>query len=64
LDSDKIIGVTLGWNLKPTLMFDDRSILFGGADRILYPEYFKNCDWPCDPITGEKLKIVEPSKSR
>jgi hypothetical protein len=54
----KIIGVTLGWDGKPHLCFEDGSILWGNADRILYPEYFRHGEFPTDPITGEPLKIV------
>ena len=43
---DKPVGVTLSWSGKPTLVFVDGSILFGNADRILYPEYYPNNeDW-------------------
>jgi hypothetical protein len=54
----KIIGVTMGWDLKPHLAFEGGYILYGNADRILYPQYFKNGEFPCDPITGESLPIV------
>ena len=54
----KVIGVTLGWDLKPHLCFEGGFILWGDADRILYPQYFENGDFPTDPITKEKLPIV------
>jgi hypothetical protein len=55
----EIIGVTLGWDGKPHLCFTGGKILFGDADRILYPKYFENGDWPTDPITKEKLPIAK-----
>lgn len=55
----KIIGVALGWDGKPHLCFEDGKILFGNADKILYPQYFKKGDFPTDPKTNEKLPIVK-----
>lgn len=62
-DKDKIIGVTLGYDLKPQLYFEDGTILVNQeADKLLYPEYYPdNCDWPIDPLTGEKLEISDES---
>jgi hypothetical protein len=54
----QIIGVTLGWDLKPHLCFKGGKILWGNADRILYPEYFIEGEFPVDPVTKEKLIIV------
>lgn len=54
----KIRGVTLGWDGRPHLCFDNGNILFGDADKRLFPEYFKNGEWPTDPETGEKLPIT------
>jgi hypothetical protein len=54
----KPIGVTMGWDLKPHLAFEGGYILYGNADRILYPQYFKDGDWPIDPETEKKLEIV------
>lgn len=53
----KITGVTWGYDMKPHLCFDNKYILFGNADRVLYKEYFAEGDWPIDPITKEKLPI-------
>lgn len=55
----KVIGVTLGWDGQPHLCFTGGKILWGNADRILYPTYFENGDWPTDPVTKEKLPIAE-----
>ena len=55
----KIIGATLGWDMKPHLCFEDGSYLFGNGERIIYKEYFQNGDFPTDPITKEKLPIVD-----
>jgi len=38
----KPIGITLGWDLKPHLLFDNGNILWGDSDRILFPEYFND----------------------
>jgi len=53
----KITGVTMGFDLKPTLQFDGKYVLPRKAERTLYGEYYKNGQWPTDPNTGEKLKI-------
>ena len=63
-----ITGVTLGWPTKPgelpvTLCFDG-DVLFGKADRIMYPQYFKDGEWPTDPVTKEKLPIHETKQRR
>jgi hypothetical protein len=53
---NKIIGVTLGMDGKPTLAFDDGTVSFPGAERRFYPEYFPgDCEWPRDPYTGNNL---------
>ena len=57
---EKPIGVTLGWDAKVHLCFKGGYILYGDADKILYPQYWqKDSDWPHDPITGNKLKIKQ-----
>ena len=59
--SNKIIGVTLGYGLKPQLCFEDNTIYYlSKIDYILHKEYFPEGEgtWPIDPETGEKLKIV------
>ncbi len=56
----KIVGATLGWDKRIHLVFDDGKILWGDADRILFPEYFRNNnDWPVDPVTGKKIEIYD-----
>jgi hypothetical protein len=55
-----IIGVTLGWDLKPHLCFKGNTYLPSEAERIFYSQYFQHGDYPTDPITGEELPIVEP----
>lgn len=55
----KIIGVTIGWSGKPQLCFANGKVFFNAdLDKIFYPEYFINSEWPIDPLTGEKLKII------
>jgi hypothetical protein len=62
-NADKPVGATLNWSGKPTLAFSDGSILFGNADRILYPEYYPNGEeWAINPETGEKMPIFEVRK--
>lgn len=58
MEKEKPVAVTLGWNLKPTLLFEDGKVLFGRADKILYPEYFQHGDWPTYPGTDEKLPVA------
>jgi hypothetical protein len=56
---DKPIGATMSWSGTPCLCFEGGYILFGNAERILYPEYFTNGDWPTNPDTGENLPIYK-----
>lgn len=49
------VGVEMGWDMMPHLCFADGRILFGDADKYLYPEYWKDGAWPTDPVTHEKL---------
>ena len=37
---NKLIGVTLGWDGNPHLMFEGERILWGDADKKLFPQYF------------------------
>ena len=60
IDSNKIIGVCLGWDLKPHLCFEDRTYLPTKAERILYLEYFiEGQEWPINPETKEKLPVAK-----
>jgi hypothetical protein len=60
----RVIGVTIGFDLRPHLAFSDGTILWGDADKIFYPEYWpedvthNKFAWPIDPETGEKLQRV------
>ncbi|HZG16938.1 MAG TPA: hypothetical protein VE710_18260 [Candidatus Bathyarchaeia archaeon] len=58
-DKFEIIGVTIGFDLKPRLCFAGGKILYGNADQILYPQYFQDGEWPTDPVTKEKLPIAK-----
>ena len=56
----KIKGVTIGYDGEPHLCFENGQILWGNADRILFPEYFpNNSKWPIDPETKKKLPIYK-----
>jgi len=57
----KIIGVMIGWGLKPQLCFEDGKIYASAKyDKLFHPEYFpQNCTWPRDPETHDKLPIVK-----
>jgi hypothetical protein len=57
-EKHRIVGIVLGWDMKPHIGFDDGTYLPTDAERILYPAYFTKGDWPHDPVTGEKLKIA------
>jgi hypothetical protein len=57
--SHVINGVCLGWDAKPHISFEDGTYLPSDVERIIYPQYFENGDWPTDPITKEKLPIAE-----
>ena len=58
-DANKIIGVCLGWDGYPHICFADGTYLPTKAERILYPEYFTEGDWPTNPVSNEKLPIAE-----
>lgn len=59
-----IVGVTLGFDLRPHLAFSDGTILYGNTDKIFYPEYWPEnwkddkMAWPIDPKTGDRLPIA------
>jgi hypothetical protein len=55
----EIIGVTMGFDGKPHLCFTGGYILWGNADKVLYPQYFQDGEYPTDPITREKLPIAD-----
>jgi hypothetical protein len=56
-----IVGVGLGWSLRPQLAFSDGTVYFKASlDFIFHSEYFPGgpgC-WPRDPTTGKKLEAV------
>lgn len=58
LDGYKIIGVTLGWDAKPHICHEDGSYFPTSYERLKYHDYFTDGDWPCDPVTKEKLPIA------
>lgn len=56
--------VTLGWDLKPTVLTIDGYVYPRRAEMIFHKEFYPTGspgEWPCDPKTGEKLPI-EPIK--
>jgi len=67
MSNNRIVGVTLGWDGKPTIVseIDGREglILPREAEGIIHKEYYENDhanDWPCNPVTGEQLPIWDP----
>ncbi len=59
-DDPVIIGVCLGWDAKPHLAWSDGTYLSRGLELLFNPEYFPGeCEWPIDPKTGQKMKIVD-----
>lgn len=57
----RIVGVTLGWDGRPTLLFENGRILPRDWEKLRFPEYYptgKDGEWPVDPKTGEKLKAA------
>lgn len=58
-DPNKIIGVHLGWDLKPHIFHEDGTYYPTDIERMVYPDYFiEGQDWAVDPITKEKLPIA------
>lgn len=59
-DKHKIVGVCLGWDMKPHICHESGDYYPTDIERKVYPEYFVFGDgvWPTDPITKEKLKIA------
>ena len=56
---EKPLGVCLGWDGKPHLAFRGGKYLPSDAEKILYPEYFKEGEvWPIDPTTNQKMRIA------
>ncbi len=56
---EKPIGVTMGWDGDVHLAFRNGFILWGDADKTLYPEYWEAGKWPVDPETKEQLPIYK-----
>ena len=52
-----IVGVTLGWDAKPTTVHADGMVHLRTAENLLHWEYYPDGSgtWPRDPQTGEKL---------
>lgn len=58
------VYVTIDWGGNPITTKGDGYILPRRAENILNKQYYPTGaigEWPCDPITGEKLSI-EPIK--
>lgn len=53
-----ILGVTMGWEFRPTLCFTDGYVLPRSVVSWQYARYFTRGDWPTDPESGEKLPMV------
>jgi len=54
------VYVTIDWGGNPITTKGDGYILPRRAEMILNKQYYPNGiigEWPCDPITGEKLPI-------
>jgi hypothetical protein len=54
------VYVTIDWSGNPITTKGDGYILPRRAEMILNKQYYPNGivgEWPCDPITGEKLPI-------
>jgi hypothetical protein len=52
--------VTLGWDLKPTIVVDGKYVYPRRAELIFHEKYYPEGEktvWPIDPETGEKLPI-------
>jgi hypothetical protein len=58
--NNKIIGVTLGWDMLPTLMYGDGKILLRSAENIINGEFYPDGSgsWPIDPVTNEKIGMA------
>lgn len=55
------VYVTMDWEARPITTLGDGFILPRRAEMILNSKYYPKGmpgEWPCDPITGEKLPIV------
>jgi len=54
------VYVTMDWGGNPITTKGDGYILPRDAEMIINKKYYPNSkvgEWPCDPITGEKLPI-------
>lgn len=62
VETDKPIGVTMGWGGEKQLCFEGGKVYFNARlDKIFHPEYFiEGEEWAVDPITKEKLPIYKP----
>jgi len=58
--------VTLGWDFHPTILLEGGGVLPRRAEMILNAKFYPTGtigEWPCDPLTGEKLPIENNLKS-
>jgi hypothetical protein len=60
---DEAARVTIGWDGYPTITKDNIHILPRPAEMIINSKYYPTStigEWPCDPITKQKLTILTP----
>ena len=53
----KVIGVTLGWDGRPTTVMENGKVFSRYVEDICRSDYYPDGPgtWPCDPKTGERL---------
>lgn len=58
--------VTMGWDMQPTILNEDGTIFFRGAELFFNKDHYPNWPeekWPVNPETGLPLQIAEDPKS-
>jgi len=64
LNRGKVAGVVLDINGKPELVFENGYAMPNAVARIFLGEYFSYGDWPHDPFSGKRLKMVSTKELR
>ena len=54
----KVAGVVLDINGKPELVFENGFAMPNVLSHMFFGEYFNYGDWPHDPLSGQRLKMV------
>jgi len=64
LNHGKVVGVILDIDGDPELVFENGYTMSNRVAHIFLGEYFLYGDWPHDPMSGQRLKMVSLKEIR